>query len=290
MSVGWEGLELQLRALPGVVAAGFSVDSDRVAVQLLLEIQANESELRRLVADLTVPVADRPVSVEVAWLEEAGGRRLRPKHGPRVRLAGVWTEAMTGAVKIELARGERLGDGFSVDAGARASAEATLAALSELGADVSFLPETATGSLATSGSHLVEVALEDHEGIRRYGIAHADSIEVAAARATLHALNRHLSGQPSLASPVEWTPSRPATAPPPPPAGTPVTTSDSRTDERVARPSASFGRWYAQLISDATRWRGSPNPSGGPVPDQPNFATITDRLARATARLGFRWP
>jgi len=196
MSVGWDGLEFQLRALPGVVAAWISLNDNGAVVQLLLGAEADEFELRRLVADLTHPLAGRPVSVEIARIGGAGGRPTPSEHLPRVRLTGVWTEALSGTVRVELARGDRVGDGSSVDAGARAGAEATLAALGALGANLAFSSETAAGAISDSDGHLVEVALQDLDGTRRFGIARADSVEVAAARATLHALNRYLGKEP----------------------------------------------------------------------------------------------
>jgi hypothetical protein len=77
---------------------------------------------------------------------------------------------------------------------------ATLRALSELGAKLPFRVEAAAAPVA-GAAHAVIVILEpeDEDGTR-YGVARGSTIEEAAARATLHALNRYLSRLPALSS------------------------------------------------------------------------------------------
>jgi hypothetical protein len=76
-----------------------------------------------------------------------------------------------------------------------AAAEATFDALAKLGADVPFKVEAAAAFEHALGDGVMLVFSSPVEG-ERYGVAAAEMVEMAAVRATLHALNRHLLTQP----------------------------------------------------------------------------------------------
>ncbi|HEX9969882.1 MAG TPA: hypothetical protein VGB03_07055 [Acidimicrobiales bacterium] len=116
------------------------------------------------------------------------------RYPARVRLESLRVDSFSQELDVHLALGSRRAVGRG-EAGAPAdAAAATMDALAALGAELPFRIDAATASLRHSPDHAVVVVLEpDFRSPKLYGVARASTMEEAAARATLHALNRYLS-------------------------------------------------------------------------------------------------
>lgn len=185
-------LELELRRLPGVAGVGFTDDDDVLVVHVEAVLTSGLSALRRQVVQHARASVARPVVVDIHEVTPGAHER------GRVKLVAVRVERFTQELEVHLAhrgvhtvaRGE---------AGSPTSAvDATLQALAELGAELPFRVEAAAAPVSDETEQAVIVILEPaDDGGTRYGVARGPTIEEAAARATLHALNRYLSrGRP----------------------------------------------------------------------------------------------
>lgn len=194
---GLDLLELELRRLPHVAFVGFTDRSDTLVVQVLALANPDPGTLRNQAERACRAHLDRSFVVEIA-----GG--TRPS---RIRLLDVQLvapEAPTdGAAAAGVATVDvevRLGyEGMCTVGRARgadptAAAAATFEALEALGADVPFEVEAAALFEHVLGEGVMVVLGSQHSG-QRYGVAAGASVEQAAVRATLHALNRYLATQ-----------------------------------------------------------------------------------------------
>lgn len=194
-------LELELRRIPGIAGVGFS-DDDSLVVSVAAEVAAaDRARLRQAVAERVRGLVDAPVAIEIqhvavmsgAMVEGIGGP-LGSDRPPRVRLLEVEVERNTEDVVVRLTHLGRHavgrgGAGSPVDA-----AEATVRALHALGAEVPFTVKAMASPVGGGDALAVVVLLEnDQQPAKRYGVAQADTVEEAACRATLHALNRWLA-------------------------------------------------------------------------------------------------
>lgn len=178
-------LELELRRLPHVAFVGFSERPDTLVVQVLALGTPDPGLLRSQAERVCRAHLDQAFVVEIA-----GG--TRPS---RIRLLDV---QLLGdeAVEIEV----RLGyEGMCTVGRAQggdptAAASATFRALQALGADVPFQVEAAALFEHVLGEGVMLVLGSETSG-QRYGVAAGTTIEQAAVRATLHALNRYLATQ-----------------------------------------------------------------------------------------------
>ena len=183
-----DALELELRQLPGVFFVAFSDREDVLVVQVGAE-EAEGEQLRARATQLASGRVERPVVVEVVGTPDVAGS------GRRVRLLAALT-LPDGEVEVHLTLGDRrtIGRRHGDDL-VTAAAGATLDALQALGLPAPF-QAVWTRPVADGGAGLVAVSLHaPSDGGHRYGIAAADDPVTAAARATLHALNRSLSGR-----------------------------------------------------------------------------------------------
>ena len=186
MTAGVDLLELELRRLPGVSFVAFTHRRDVLVVQLVAVDPPDAGSLRAKGEQLCA------THLDVAHvLEISAGMGM-----PRVRVVSVErrTADDRSMVEVRLAHDGTHAVGRRRGEGAVPAAEATLEALVRLGADVPFAPQTS----APFESHLgdgVMLALRSEVAGERYGLAVAPSVEQAAVRATLHALNRHLADQ-----------------------------------------------------------------------------------------------
>ena len=187
----FDTLELELRRLPGVLGVGYSDEGDTVVVHVLAEVpSAGPTELRRQVSQRARVHLDKPLVIELEDLAGKGPVR-RPT---RVRLEGVRVDGFSQELDVHLGLGARRVVGRGHAGSPADAAAATLDALAELGATLPFRIDAATAALRHSPDHAVVVVLEpDSRSSKLYGVARAPSMEEAAARATLHALNRYLS-------------------------------------------------------------------------------------------------
>jgi hypothetical protein len=215
-----DDLELELRKLPGVRAAGFEERDDMLLVQLHV---ADKSEMR---ADQPVPVSasriaarhsDRPVAVEVVRWRAAAmpapaatpavtapepERRERSddeelEDTRRARLLAVLAFPDTDELEVHLIlEGKRTIGRAPASSGLVGAVEATIDAIRSLGAPFEPRPKWARALDDTHDDDrvVVAVALEaDDDEHLQYGLAAGASPIDAAARSTLDALNRRLA-------------------------------------------------------------------------------------------------
>jgi hypothetical protein len=223
-----DDLELELRKLPGVRAAGFEELDDMLLVQLHVSESAeviNRSD--RSDQPVTVSASriaarhsDRPVAIEVVrWrvappttreLEAATPLGTTPGTTPdttdttevapepsRPRLLAVLAFPDTDELEVHLVSGGKRTIGrAAVSQGIEGTVAATIDALRDLGTDVN--PRVkwahALDEVGDDDQVVVAVALEDVDDSSwsQYGMASGTSLIDAAARATLDALNRRL--------------------------------------------------------------------------------------------------
>lgn len=191
MNEAIDTLELELRRLPGVVGIGYSDEGDTVVLHVLADMPAaGPAELRRQVSQRARAHLDKPLVIEM----EDTGADPAARRPVRVRLEGVRVDEFAGELDVHLGLGMRRVIGRGRAGSPADAAAATLDALAELGADLPFRIDAATAALRHSPDHAVVVVLEpDARSPKLYGVARASSMEEAAARATLHALNRYLA-------------------------------------------------------------------------------------------------
>jgi len=221
-----DDLELELRKLPGVRAAGFAERDEMLFVQVHaggdddpgdsgLAFQASRIAARHSELPVTVELvrwrdarrAARPPSEEAA-LANANGRGAvdaehvaagTPNEGarePRLVLLAVLVFPDADGVEVHLTRGEQRTIGrATASGGAIAAVQATVEAVQGFSAVMPYAPGWARTIETTAPNRfLVAVALyAPGTHAYRYGLAAGDSEPEAAARATLHALNRVLA-------------------------------------------------------------------------------------------------
>jgi hypothetical protein len=220
-----DDLELELRKLPGVRAAGFSERDEVLLVQLHvgdatdvgLPLQATRiahrhSErpvavelVRWRTAQLTTPPGPIPQTADDAEGTDAGPRAdVRPADEPagaarsgdrRVRLLAVLTFPDTDELEVHLTlEGRRTIGRAAASRGLVGAVEATVDALRAFTPSLALAPGWAKPIDVTPGEpFLVACEVTSSEGASRHGIATGSSPIEAAARASLHALNRTLA-------------------------------------------------------------------------------------------------
>jgi hypothetical protein len=220
-----DDLELELRKLPGVRAAGFEDTDDMLLVQLHVESRP-ESIDRSHRGEQPVPVSasriaarhsDRPVAVEVVRWRTAPVVAPQPVlaaspattevvaadveaagEPSRARLLAVLAFPDTDELEVHLVLdGRRTIGRAPVSNGIEGAVQATIDAVHDLGTEIHAHIDWAR-PLEDAGDDeqvVVAVALDgvDSRSPLRYGVAAGTSLIDAAARATLDALNRHLS-------------------------------------------------------------------------------------------------
>jgi hypothetical protein len=216
-----DDLELELRKLPGVRAAGFTERDDLLVVQVQVTGGSPSPLLSQQAARIAFRHADKPVALEVVrWrtIEAPAGAPavsetpLPPPSPPavgdepvaphpprgdrvaRVRLLAVLTFPDTDELEVHLTyEGRRVIGRAAASTGVSGAVGATLEGLRnfapELGADLLWAEELA-GHEAAHAS-VVACALQAG-GAAVLGIAAGGSRIEAAARSALHALNRTL--------------------------------------------------------------------------------------------------
>ena len=188
MSTTEEDFELELRSLPGVLNVALEPDGgDGVNSVTLLVYGPNARETQTVaqqIANLYFP--------EARIIVESANEELKPTTttGARVVLERAEFDPLSGGCEVELSYAGRRAVGHTGSGPLIGGAEATLAALGDLGFDIPFTLLSVTNVTALR-SWPVIVALRSREnGDDRFGVAQADEDVVAAAKATLDALNR----------------------------------------------------------------------------------------------------
>jgi hypothetical protein len=221
-----DDLELELRQLPGVRAAGFDESHDVLLVQLHVADDGGRAER----GDTPVPVSasriaarhsDRPVAVEVVRWRSAPAvpaaaapveivepivvaavsesTEVVVVEATRPRLLAVLAFPDTDELEVHLVLdGRRTIGRAAARQGIEGAVEATIDAVRELGVQSGLAPRPrwvrALDEVGNDDEVVVAVALEGVDDRRsvQYGMASGASPIDAAARATLDALNRHL--------------------------------------------------------------------------------------------------
>jgi hypothetical protein len=185
MAEVFDALEQELRLIPGVRIVAFGTRHDVLLVQLGVGEEADEHELRQRAAAVAGAHLDEPHVVEVIGEGEREGERVRV-------LAVIVLEDRE--VEVHLAKGARRTIGrHRSDDEVDAAVGGALEALEALGLDVPFSPGW-SGRLPDPSGQAIAVSLETADGATvRWGVAVGPSAAEAAVRATLDALNRHLS-------------------------------------------------------------------------------------------------
>jgi hypothetical protein len=181
-------LELELRRLPHVSFVGYLERPDALVVQIVAQHAPDTDALRHQAERTCRAHLDGPFVVEMSG----------PTRPTRIRLLDVQTPT-PDAVEVHLAFAGARGIGRAVGCDPTAAASATFGALQELGATVPFEVEAAAMFEHVVGEGVMLVLRSDEVG-QRYGVASGPNVVHAAARATLHALNRYLSTQPLVAA------------------------------------------------------------------------------------------
>ncbi|HZQ29243.1 MAG TPA: hypothetical protein VFA94_16225 [Acidimicrobiales bacterium] len=188
-------LELELRRLPGVSGVGFTDEDDILVIHVYADVgrAGGQAELRHQVVQQARALVDRTLAVDV---RDAG--EPPPADRGRVQLVSVRVEHFSQEMEVHLSHRGVHTVGRAPAGSPEGAVDATLKALTDLGAALPFRVEAAAAPVA-GAAHAVIVILEPEDEIgTRYGVARGTTIEEAAARATLHALNRYLSRLPAL--------------------------------------------------------------------------------------------
>lgn len=227
-----DDLELELRKLPGVRAAGFDTHEDLLLIQLHVTTgESFETPLPVAATRIAARHSDRPVAVEVIrWRERVveadtpavpAGNAAQlaadavsagvpppppaPAPGsvapaaatgvaPRARLLAVLSFPDTDELEVHLDLAGRRSIGRApVSNGLAGAVEATLAAIRALGADIGATIEWVRSIDDRPEASLVGVCVRVDEDRQLYGMAAGASAVDSATRATLDALNRRIS-------------------------------------------------------------------------------------------------
>ena len=168
--------ELELRLLPGVTYASIQSGDKATRIELFVDSE-NIDDVRasaRRIVDAHIPA---PATISC---KSPGRSRVRVID---IRPAG-------NAFEVELGHRERRASSASEGLSKEEVATATIAALERLGVAVPFRV-SATSTVTAEGEYATVVVLRDGS-TARYGVANGTH-ERAVVRATLSALNRHLS-------------------------------------------------------------------------------------------------
>ena len=225
-----DDLELELRMLPGVRAAGFDTQDDVLFVQLHMADSPAEPETMSATRIAARHAADRTVAVEIArwrtfvpptlvpaedadvYVDLSSDLPLGPEFSPlespgagsdsadrksRPRLLAVLVFPDTDELEVHLIHdGRRTIGRAPASRGLVGAAEATIDAIRGLGAPISPRAQWARVLDGNGdGRELVAVAVaaDADEPTLNYGLAAGASAIDAAARSTLDALNRRLA-------------------------------------------------------------------------------------------------
>ncbi|MGZ8763828.1 MAG: hypothetical protein ACXW2Y_10950 [Acidimicrobiia bacterium] len=216
-----DDLEIELRKLPGVRAAGFSERDDVLLVQLQVG-DASEPGLPLQATRIAHRHSERPVAVELVRWRSMPASATTPSPAPapttetpvvpgadteptvdltrepaerRVRLLAVLTFPDTDELEVHLTLdGRRTIGRAAASRGLLGAVEATLDALRAFAPTLTLGPGWARPiDVSSNEPFLVACEVSAGAGAARHGIATGSSPIEAAARASLHALNRTLA-------------------------------------------------------------------------------------------------
>jgi hypothetical protein len=194
MTPSEEDFELELRSLPGVLSVGVDHLDNGEVERVTLFVRGQDPESVRHVALQVASLYYPRAAVAVEDANRApilAGRGAEPS---RVALTRTDFNVHDGVAEVFLGLAGRVGIGRSGSGPLVGAAEATLIALRELGFDVPFFLVAVNTVSAVRGWPVMVTMRSLSDTGDRIGIAQSDSECESAARATLDALNRYLSG------------------------------------------------------------------------------------------------
>ena len=191
MSRTEEDFELELRSLPGVLNVGISRHAN------------GEVDVVTLIANSKDPLATRSAATQIASLyypeaaivvEDARRALDDARHeNPRIALIRAEYDTTDGYCEVQLSVDGRTGIGRAGSGPLIGGAEATLAALRDLGYDVPFSLMTVTNVTNGRDWPVIVTLRSLANEADRFGIARSDDDLVSSVKATLDSLNRFLS-------------------------------------------------------------------------------------------------
>jgi hypothetical protein len=189
-----EDFELELRSLPGVLNVGINHRENGEVETVVLFIRNQDAEVVR---ESAVQVASLYYPDAAVVLEEASGQpSLRSGNAARITLFRAEFNEHDGISEVQLTYAGRLGTGRAGSGPLIGGAEATLAALRDLGYAIPFYLMGVTRVDTVIGCSVIVAFRSLSDDDDRMGIARADGDLVSAAKATLDALNRYVSMDP----------------------------------------------------------------------------------------------
>ncbi len=191
MSRTEEDFELELRSLPGVLGVGKShLDNGDVDVVTLVVNTKDPTAIR----NAAIQIASLYYPEAVVVVEDANhGLASSRAEGARVALVRADYDTTDGFCEVQLAIGGRTGIGRAGSGPLIGGAEATLAALRDLGYDVPFSLMTVTNVTNGRDWPVIVTLRSLSNDADRFGIARSEDDLISAVKATLDSLNRFLS-------------------------------------------------------------------------------------------------
>ncbi|HEV3266842.1 MAG TPA: hypothetical protein VGZ68_00390 [Acidimicrobiales bacterium] len=195
MSPTEEDFELELRSLSGVLNVEIRHRDNGDVDAVTLIVTGQDPSAIRVMATQIVNLYYTEASVIV----EDASKAISPREIQAVRVALVRTafNPENGNCEVELSYSGRMGVGRAGSGQLFGGAEATLAALRELGYNIPFYLLTVMSVATVRGWPVIVTLRPFSEGADMFGIAQSDDDVAAAAMATLDALNRFLTKAPS---------------------------------------------------------------------------------------------
>jgi hypothetical protein len=195
MSPTEEDFELELRSLSGVLNVEIRHRDNGDVDAVTLIVTGQDPSAIRVMATQIVNLYYTEASVIV----EDASKAISPREIQAVRVALIRADFKpeNGNCEVELSYSGRMGVGRAGSGQLFGGAEATLAALRELGYNIPFYLLTVMSVATVRGWPVIVTLRPFSEGADMFGIAQSDDDVAAAAMATLDALNRFLTKAPS---------------------------------------------------------------------------------------------
>ena len=191
MSPTEEDFELELRSLPGVLNVEIRHRENGAVDAVTLIVHGQDPGAIRVMAKQIVSLYFAEATVVV---EDASSALLpREAQAVRVALVGATFNPENGSCEVELNYMGRIGLGHAGSGQLFGGAEATLAALRDLGFNVPFYLLSVVNVATARGWPVIVTLRPFSEGADMFGIAQSDGDVMSSSMATLNSLNRFLS-------------------------------------------------------------------------------------------------